>query len=348
MKKLFTLLFWAFSLCIAGAVDYNCNIIGKNTDKASGKNDYVIFDGSEKTYLGWQAKPKSAVKGFTVNFYRVQKVNKIVLLTDKNVQSVPVAVERWQSDNRFRWIDFDKNAVWKRTEQNSKAVFVFEGTAADTFAVRVTIKDAKFRIYECAVYSIDADGKSILLTEKVKKTKAPAVDVVPDPKKDMISGNLRMTLWLPGGVGKKKKAFFVGRPNTTNRNDRVLVRFDCTDFVAKGSVSRAELCFNVTPFGKAKKSKIFMLEYLPVANSELIKNDMSQSKTEVVAQFIVEDYRKPAEFKIDLTGVINKALYNGTGFMKFRFRDLEAENSRNIEKKSSAISLSRVKLTIEP
>ena len=173
-----------------------------------------------------------------------------------------------------------------------------------------------------------------------------AVNVVPDPKTDMVSGNIRMTMWRVGGIGKKKKAFFVGRANKTPRNDRVLVRMDCTDFIEKGRVEKAVFCFNANPLGNAKKSKIFMLEYLPVNNSELIKNDLSQSKTIVAAQFIVEDFKGAGEFKIDITEIVNNALAQGHGFLKFRFRDLEAENSRNIEKKVSAITLSKVKLEI--
>lgn len=343
MKKLFVRVILFLCASSVFAVEYNCNIIGKNIDKAGAKNDYVIFDGNEKTYLGWNDKQSGAVRGFTVNFYREQKVNKIVLTTDKDIQNLTASVERWQKE-RFRWIAFDKNAKWQRSEKNGKALFTFECAAFDTFAVRITDKAGKFRIYECAVYG---EGNKLLTPEIANPVKS-AVNVIPDPKKDMVSGNLRMTLWLPGGVGKKKKAFFVGRPNATNRNDRVLVRFDCTDFIEKGSVSRAELSFNVSPFGKAKKSRIFMLEFLPANNSELIKNDMSQSKTDIIAQFVVEDFRSPATFKIDLTDTVNKALYQGSGFLKFRFRDLEAENSRNIEKKSSAISVSKVKLSIIP
>ena len=64
------------------------------------------------------------------------------------------------------------------------------------------------------------------------------------------------------------------------------------------------------------------------------------------AQFIVEEFKGPAEFRIDITEIVNNALAQGHGVLKIRFRDLEAENSRNIEKKVSAITLSKVKWSI--
>jgi hypothetical protein len=341
MKKLLTFIVIAVSFSAPAAVDYNCSIIGKNIDKASKKSDYLIFDGNEKTYLTWNEKQGKSVKGFTVNFFRLQKVNKITVLTDKNVQNLTASVDRWQAE-RFRYIPFDKNAKWKISEHNGKALFTFECAETDTFAVRITDKSEKFRIYECAVYG----AGNTLLTAMAANGAKSAVNIVPDPKTDMVSGNLRMTMWRVGGIGKKKKAFFVGRANKTPRNDRVLVRMDCTDFIEKGRVEKAVFCFNANPLGNAKNSKIFMLEYLPVNNSELIKNDLSQSKTVIAAQFIVEDFKGPAEFRIDITEIVNNALAQGHGVLKFRFRDLEAENSRNIEKKVSAITLSKVKLDI--
>lgn len=341
MKKILTFVAAVVSFSVLSAVEYNCNIIGKNIDKASKKSDYLIFDGNEKTYLTWNEKQGNTSKGFTVNFFRPQKVNKITLLTDKSVQNLTASVERWQKE-RFRWIAFDKNAKWQRSEHNGKALFTFESAATETFAVRITDKSENFRIYECAVYGAGNN----LLTPRAENTVKSAVNVVPEPKTDMVSGNLRMTMWRVGGIGKKKKAFFVGRANKTPRNDRVLVRMDCTEFIEKGSVGKAVFCFNATPLGNAKKSKIFMLEYLPVNHSELIKNDLSQSKTVVAAQFVVEDFKAPVEFRIDITEIVNNALEQGHGFLKFRFRDLEAETSRNIEKKVSAITLSKVKMEI--
>ena len=51
MKKLFVRVILFLCASSVFAVEYNCNIIGKNIDKAGAKNDYAIFDGNEKTYL---------------------------------------------------------------------------------------------------------------------------------------------------------------------------------------------------------------------------------------------------------------------------------------------------------
>ena len=343
MKKIFTLIVFA-CVAVAFAVEYNLSIIGNKTDSASGKNINAPFDGNEKTYLGWTDK-ETAEKGFTVNFYQLRKVNKITLLTDKNIQNLNASVERWEAD-RFRWKAVE--GAWQRSEHNGKSLFTFEDkNGFETYAVRILSKDAKFRIYESVFCVIDRNGKNIVLTEVVRENaKSSSVDIVPNPATDFVSGNLRMTLWSPGGVGKKKKAFFVGRLNSSNRNDRVIMRLDCTQFIEKGSVSKAELYFNAQPATQNKAARIFLLEYLPAANSELIKNDLSQSKTDAVAYFVVEDYKSPSTFKVDLTKVVNDALEQGNAILKFRFRDLEAENSRNIYKKASAISVNKVKLNV--
>ncbi len=340
MRKFNIILFYVLSAAV-NAAEYNVSVIGKETDPAGGNYSVAAFDGHDNTWLGWTDKQARRPCGIVLNFYRPHEFKMVEIDTDPGIGKILPSAECWDPDG-FRWVPLSDSAGWKHADGGR--YFLEAAAKRKSIALRLMLQDSRLRIRECRVFGNGNDGKSVLLTQPQKVGKKFPTVIVPDRLSDMVSGNIRMTLWQPGGIGKKFIA--VGLCNGTPRNDRVLLRTDCSRLIEKGRVKRAELVFTAEPFGQ-KQPRSFQIEYLHSDNPELEKNDFSRDSTTPVAEFVSGELKYPQIYRIDVTEIVNSALERGAGVCKFRFRDLKADTQGNPKKITDGISLSSVELDVE-
>jgi len=333
---------------ILGATEYNYNCIGKYTDNIGGNFKTAPFDGNLKTYIAWTDEQSDSDCGIIINFYKTLKITQVMITTDSDVRNIAPSVEIWDIE-KFIWIPFANKSKWQETTgRGGNNIFTLEELSGQqTCAVRIIHTKQRFPIYECAVWGKDKNGNDKLLTPTLasnKSAKEKQLIIIPDKSRDLVTGNKRMTLWQPGGISGKFSA--VGLCNGTPRNDRVLMRLNCSQLIERGKIQKAELFFVAELCGNL--SHPFSLEYIENDNPELTKNDLAYDRIIEVACFVSDNMKYPQEFKLDLTDIINMALSKGAGICKFRFRDIKADKLGNPQRITNSIMLSNIKLVIIP
>jgi hypothetical protein len=167
--------------------------------------------------------------------------------------------------------------------------------------------------------------------------------IFPASTNDFGSGAAVQTQWYsPGGI--PGMGLFVGHANSITRNDRSVFRFDLSRFALNASSSNTlasvVLAFEVREvYGKtdARKVEISLLEYETAA---LSGDDVVNSKLKVVETRVVSraDFRGQI-YRVDVTSCVNANLWRGCPSIIFRFRDVQAETSGNVDVQSTGIQL---------
>ncbi len=146
------------------------------------------------------------------------------------------------------------------------------------------------------------------------------------------------------------KNLWAGNPNTLNRRDRVTMRFDLTKYLAKGRVSKAELCMAVHPFGIYDENT-FVMEQLMRERMELKPTDTLSDDAEKRVEFVVtKDTKPPFHQRFDLTDCVNQLLYGGHTQLVLRLRDATVEDRGNKKNKAEGLAViaNELKLEIMP
>ena len=146
------------------------------------------------------------------------------------------------------------------------------------------------------------------------------------------------------------KNLWAGNPNTLNRRDRVTMRFDLTKYLAKGRVSKAELCMAVHPFGIYDENT-FVMEQLMRERMELKPADTLSDDAEKRAEFVIPAEDKPPfPQRFDVTDCINNLLKAGHTQLVLRLRDATVEERGNKKNKAEGLAViaNELKLEIMP
>ena len=133
--------------------------------------------------------------------------------------------------------------------------------------------------------------------------------------------------WQFGGINGNWLA--VGQPNTLNRRDRVVMRFDLAKYLAKGKVNRAELSFSLELFGRLRQEEL-QVEHFNVERQILKGNDLISIQTHTVSTFSLDPkITGPRNFSFDVTAQVNRDLRQGFGSSTFRLISQSAEKFGN-------------------
>ena len=143
------------------------------------------------------------------------------------------------------------------------------------------------------------------------------------------------------------KNLWVGNPNLLNRKDRTTMRFDLTKYLAKGRISKAELCMVVHPFGIYDENT-FVVEQLMRERMELKPTDTLSDDAEKRAEFVIKDGDKPPCHQcVDVTECVNKLLQVGHTQLVLRLRDTTVEARGNKKNKAEGLAVLGDELKLE-
>jgi hypothetical protein len=169
------------------------------------------------------------------------------------------------------------------------------------------------------------------------------VAIFPASTNDFGSGAAIQTQWYsPGGI--PGMGLFAGHANSITRNDRSVFRFDLSRFALNASSSNTlasvVLAFEVREiYGKsaARNVEISLLEY---ETGALSGDDVINSKLKLVETRVISraDFRGQI-YRVDVTSLANANLWRGCPSLIFRFRDVRAETSGNVDVQSTGIQL---------
>lgn len=172
---------------------------------------------------------------------------------------------------------------------------------------------------------------------------APA-DVIVPGNEDTASGAVHaLQTWQLGGIGGNWLA--VGQPNTLNRDDRAVFRFDIGPYLFAGKVKKARLRLLVDP---QTRGETFRLEHYTGERFVLAAKDLGSTQVEKVASFTVAK-GTPAGLALDfdVTAHVNRDLESGFGFSAFRLRSEFAAASGNPDNTPSLITIANGSLALE-
>jgi len=167
--------------------------------------------------------------------------------------------------------------------------------------------------------------------------------IVPGPE-DVASGAVHaLETWQLGGIGGTWLA--VGQPNTLNRDDRAVLRFDVRQYLTAGKVTKATLRFRVDP---QTRGETFRLEHFTAERLALAAKDLGSTQVEKVASVAVAK-GTPAGLALDfeVTPCVNRDLEAGFGLCAFRLRSEFAEASGNPDNTPSLITLVNGSMALE-
>jgi len=185
-----------------------------------------------------------------------------------------------------------------------------------------------------------------LFMSAITVTAAPAGTphtIVPGPKDAASGARHAIETWQPGGIGGNWLA--VGQPNTTNRDDRVVFRFDIRRYLTAGRVAKATLRLAADP---QTRGETFRLEHFTAERFVLAAKDLGSIQVELVKSFEVK-HGTPAGLTVrfDVTGAVNRDLESGFGSSAFRLRSEYAETVGNPNNSPSLITIVNGSLAIE-
>lgn len=167
--------------------------------------------------------------------------------------------------------------------------------------------------------------------------------IVPGPN-DVASGACNaLETWQPGGIGGHWLA--VGQPNTLNRDDRAIFRFDIRPFLTTGRVTKATLRLAVNP---QTRGETFRLEHFSAERYALAAKDLGSTQVELVKSFDVKR-GTPAGLALgfDVTAAVNRDLESGFGFVAFRLRSEYAEAVGNPDNRPSLVTIVNGSLALD-
>ena len=151
-----------------------------------------------------------------------------------------------------------------------------------------------------------------------------AVELKPAGPDDVASGAARdINVWCPGGIGGHWLA--VGQPNLCNRNDKVMFRFPLASFIAKGSVRKAVLKFNVTTDKRNVSPENLVLEHFTTDRRELTAQALLSTEVEDISNLASMNAGANQNVVIDVTEFVNKDLAKGYVYVNFRVTSKTAE-----------------------
>ena len=153
------------------------------------------------------------------------------------------------------------------------------------------------------------------------------VELIPGPR-DIGSGcSSDIEYWEFGGIGGKWLA--VGQPNILNRRDRVVMRFDLSQFIDKGRISQAKLFFSIEMFGRLRQEEI-QVDHFLVERQILGGKDLISSQIEPIGTLILEPKStRPGHYVFDVTRQVNRDLGRGFGSSSFRLGSNTADKFGN-------------------
>ena len=162
--------------------------------------------------------------------------------------------------------------------------------------------------------------------------------LLPGPK-DIGSGCSSNTeLWQFGGINGHCLA--IGQPNSLNRRDRVIVRFDISKYINKGKIQWAILSFSLQQFGRLRKKEVLQLEHFTVERQILSGADLISTQTEKVKEFSLNPKNmKVIDFSFNVTALVNADLSKGFGGITFRLISNSADKFGNAFKAATGATV---------
>ncbi len=135
---------------------------------------------------------------------------------------------------------------------------------------------------------------------------------------DYGSGSIIATLYYPGGI--PNVGTFAGHPNSSTRRDRVVFRFDITDFYLlpeAPEIVEARVEFTTTSlYGPAGDRKIYA-EHLGYEHFKLGAEDLTNDR----ATRILEEPVRCGRFRADVTEQVRQDLADFRFYSMFRVSD---------------------------
>ena len=174
-------------------------------------------------------------------------------------------------------------------------------------------------------------------------SRTASTTIVPGPE-GIASGALHaLQTWGYGGIGGTWLA--VGQPNTLNRDDRAVFRFDIRMYLTAGKVTKATLRLRVTP---QSRGETFCLDHYATERFVLSVKDIGSTQVEKVASFeVVKGLTAGLPLSFDVTAQVNRDVESGFGFSAFRLRSEFAETSGNPDNQPSLITIVNDTLALE-
>ncbi|NUQ66589.1 MAG: hypothetical protein HUU20_29350 [Pirellulales bacterium] len=167
--------------------------------------------------------------------------------------------------------------------------------------------------------------------------------IFPGPKDAASGARHAIETWQLGGIGGNWLA--VGQPNTTNRDDRAVFRFDIRRYLTAGRVAKATLRLAADP---QTRGETFRLEHFTAERFVLAAKDLGSIQVELVTSFEVKR-GTPAGLPLsfDVTGAVNRDLESGFGSSAFRLRSEYAETVGNPNNSPSLITIVNGSLALD-
>jgi hypothetical protein len=196
----------------------------------------------------------------------------------------------------------------------------------------------------------EAQMRSVVLAAAFMSAMAVTADpagtpdtIVPGPQDTASGARHALETWQLGGIGGNWLA--VGQPNTLNRDDRAVFRFDIRRYLTAGRVARAALRLAADP---QTRGETFRLEHFTAERFVLAAKDLGSTQVELVRSFEVK-HGTPAGLALsfDVTGAVNRDLEAGFGFIAFRLRSEYAETVGNPKNSPSLITIVSGSLALE-
>ena len=192
--------------------------------------------------------------------------------------------------------------------------------------------------------------KSTLLSVAFMSAVAVAADsagtsgtIVPGSQ-DVASGACNaLETWQLGGIGGNWLA--VGQPNTLNRDDRAVFRFDIRRYLTAGRVAKATLRLAADP---QTRGETFRLEHYTAERFMLAPKDLGSTQVELVKSFEVKHGTPPGlAHQFDVTDAVNRDLEAGFGLAAFRLRSELAAAVGNPTNSPSLITIVNGSLALD-
>jgi hypothetical protein len=185
---------------------------------------------------------------------------------------------------------------------------------------------------------------AFMLALAVAADPAAALDtIVPGPEDAASGARHAIETWQLGGIGGNWLA--VGQPNTLNRDDRAVFRFDIRRYLTAGRVAKVTLRLAADP---QTRGETFRLEHFTVERIVLAAKDLGSNQVELVRSFEVKR-GTPAGLKLsfDVTDAVNRDLEAGFGCSAFRLRSEFAETIGNPDNTPSLITIVNGSLALD-
>ena len=170
--------------------------------------------------------------------------------------------------------------------------------------------------------------------------------IVPGAQDISNGSSASIDTWYIGGIGGNW--FPVGQPNTQNRRDRVIIRFDLSRYIDKGRIGRAVLLFSLEQFGRLRQEEL-QLDHFTVERQLLTATDLISPQVEKVTGLSLNPkMTQRLNYRLDVTRQVNADLRRGFGMIAFRLLSNSADQFGNPFNAPTGVNVIRetVKLSI--